>query len=268
MSATPEVPADALPPRLQVAAWAGIAGLAHGFFGRQGGVSDGELGALNVSDRVGDPPASVAANWARIRGALPGLGIVRMQQVHGTRVVRVAAPDQTVGEADAMITAQSGIGLAVLTADCVPLLACAPARGAVMAVHAGWRGSLAGAAPAALDLARRELDIAPSEWRFAMGPAIGGCCYEVETEIGQQFVDRWGAMPDAWHAAGDHGQLDLRRANRAILIASGVDAAAIAEVGPCTSCASDQFFSHRRSAGRAGRQLSVIGMADPAASAL
>ena len=104
MSATPEVPADALPPRLQVAAWAGIAGLAHGFFGRRGGVSDGELGALNVSDRVGDPPASVAANWARIRGALPGLGIVRMQQVHGTRVVRVAAPDQTVGEADAMIT--------------------------------------------------------------------------------------------------------------------------------------------------------------------
>jgi YfiH family protein len=242
-----------------VAAWAGIAGLAHGFFGRRGGVSDGELGALNVSDRVGDAPASVAANWARIRGALPGLGIVRMQQVHGTRV---AAPVQTVGEADAMVTAESGIGLAVLTADCVPLLGCAPARGAVMAVHAGWRGSLAGVAPAALDLARRELDIAPSEWRFAMGPAIGGCCYEVETGIGQQFVDRWGAMPDAWQPAGDHGQLDLRRANRAILIASGVDAGAIAEVGrvravPATSS------SHRRHWRGAGRQLSVIGMALP-----
>jgi purine-nucleoside/S-methyl-5'-thioadenosine phosphorylase / adenosine deaminase len=262
MPASPEVSAEPLPPRLQVASWSGVDGLAHGYFGRDGGVSGGELGTLNVSERVGDEATSVAANWSRVRRALPGLSVVRMQQVHGTRVVPVATAEQPVGEADGMLTTQPGIGLAVLTADCVPMLAFAPGR-AVMAVHAGWRGSLAGTGPAALQLAERELGIAPSEWRVALGPSIGGCCYEVEADIGRQFVERWGAMPDAWQPAGDHGHLDLRRANRAILVASGVNADAIVDVGPCTSCANERFFSHRRSQGRAGRQLSVIGLSGP-----
>jgi copper oxidase (laccase) domain-containing protein len=82
------------------------------------------------------------------------------------------------------------------------------------------------------------------------------------------MVDRWGAMPDAWQPTGaSHGQLDLRAVNRRILIASGVDPESIEEVGPCTSCAADQFFSHRRSGGRAGRQASVIGWVAPSAAA-
>jgi hypothetical protein len=136
-----------------------------------------------------------------------------------------------------------------------------------MALHAGWRGSLAGIAAVALRMAEAELAISPAEWQVALGPSIGGCCYEVEAEIGRQFVDRWGAMPDAWQPAGDHGQLDLRGANRAVLIANGVRPEAIIDVGPCTSCASDEFYSHRRSGGRAGRQLSLVGRLSAPASA-
>lgn len=263
MPAIPDPLDTSPPPVLRVAAWAGAEGLAHGFFGRHGGFSGGDLASLNVSERVGDRPWTVAANWTQVRRALPGLQVARMQQVHGARVARVAAADQPVGEADGMLTSAPGIGLAVLTADCVPLLAHAPGRGAVMAVHAGWRGSLEGVAAAALRLAERELGIAPGEWQVALGPSIGGCCYEVEAEIGERLVARWGAMPDAWQPAGSRGQLDLRRANRAILVASGVEPRAIVDIGPCTSCAGDDFFSHRRSGGRAGRQLSVIGRVVP-----
>ena len=258
MPAIPEPFAGGPPPLLQVGKWADH-GVAHGFFGRRGGFSGGDLASLNLSERVGDRPWTVGANWTQVRRALPGLQVVRMQQVHGTRVVRVVGETQQVGEADGMIATEAGVGLAVLTADCVPLLASAPRHRAVMALHAGWRGSLAGIAAVAVRLAADELGIPPAEWQVALGPSIGGCCYQVEGEIGARFVDRWGAMPDAWQPAGTHGQLDLRQANRAILIAQGVDPGAIVNAGPCTSCAGDDFFSHRRSEGRAGRQLSVIG---------
>jgi YfiH family protein len=246
-------------PLVRVAAWDAIPGLAHGFLGRRGGVSDGPLASLNVSTRVDDQPERVAANWQRVGQALPGLTFVRMQQVHGTRVVRVAAADDPVGEADALITNQPGLGLSVLTADCVPLLGVASNHGAVMAVHAGWRGSLAGIAIEALRAAKDAFGIEPAAWQVALGPSIGGCCYEVEAEIGQQFVDRWGAMADAWQPAGSHGQLDLRRVNAALLGRAGVPAGQIHTAGPCTVCAGGEFFSHRGSGGRAGRQVSAIG---------
>jgi YfiH family protein len=258
-AATPTVDA---PPALRVAAWTAIPGLEHGFFGRAGGASAGDFRSLNVSDRVGDDPTSVATNWNHVGRALSGLSIVRMRQVHGRRVLRIDGVQSPAGEADGMVAGDSGLGLAVLTADCVPILCVAPAARAVMALHAGWRGTLAGIVGAGLAEARSWLGVAPDAWYVAMGPSIGGCCYEVEATIGQQFVDRWGAMPDAWQPAGAHGQLDLRAANRQILLEHGVAAARIATIGPCTACAHEAYFSHRQSAGRAGRQVSVIGWAD------
>jgi len=254
-------PSSALPPALQVDGWRGIPGLVHGFFGRSGGVSDGAWASLNVSEQVGDAPSAVAANRERIGRCFPGMTWARMHQVHGVRVVRVGSADEPIGDADGMISATRGLALAVSTADCVPILCVAPAAGTVMALHAGWRGTLGGVATAGLAEAEAWLGIPPAAWRVAMGPSIGGCCYEVETRIGEQLVDRWGAMPDAWYPAGIHGRLDLRAANRAILLAHGVPASQITAVGPCTSCESHRYFSHRRSGGRAGRQLSGIGWA-------
>jgi len=263
MSLATQQSEDPAAPALRVAAWADIAGLQHGFFGRRGGVTPGACGSLNLSERVDDVPANVRSNWQRVRLALGGVGIVGMRQVHGSHVVRVDSAAQQVEEADAIVTDRPAIGLAVLTADCVPLLAVAQDAGVVLAAHAGWRGSLAGVALAALVYAEREMAIPPSAWRVALGPSIGGCCYEVERAIGQRFAERWGAMPDAWQAGGERGQLDLRQVNRQILVGHGVPDDQISIVGPCTACASQEYFSHRRSAGRAGRQASIIGFQPP-----
>ena len=240
-------------------AWGEIAGLAHGFFGRRGGVSHGPFESLNVSQLAGDDPAAVADNWKRAGETLSGLPVIRGRQVHGTRVVRVEDVDTQVGEADGLIARTSGFAVGVLTADCVPLLCVAPSAHAVMALHAGWRGALAGIAAIGLRDAQEWLAVSPAAWHVAMGPAIGGCCYEVEASLGQQFVDRWGAMPDAWQRSGSHGRLDLRAATRHILIAHGVAPSHIVQVGGCSACHPEQYFSHRRSGGHAARQLSAIG---------
>ena len=133
-----------------------------------------------------------------------------------------------------------------------------------MALHAGWRGSLAGIAANAVASAEKMYGIDPGEWSAALGPAIDGCCYEVNLEIGVRFEARWGAMPDAWSPGRRKGQLDLRQVNHRILQAAGVAPRRIVRIGPCTACAGADFFSHRASGGRAGRQASVIGwMAAP-----
>ncbi len=246
-------------PHLRAPAWAAIEGLRHGFFGRGGGVSRGSFASLNLSARVGDDAECVSANWAAVAETLPGVAIVRMQQVHGDHVAHVTTGDADVGEADGLISAQPGLGLAVLTADCVPILMVSPAARVVAAVHAGWRGTLAGIAGAAVEAGRTACGVDPGDWLAALGPSIGGCCYEVDTEIGAAFCSRWGsAMREAWQPAGGRGQLDLRRANREILIVAGVPSEGIVDIGPCTACSSDELFSHRRSGGRTGRQLSVI----------
>jgi YfiH family protein len=185
-----------------------------------------------------------------------------MRQVHGDRIARVGGAEQRIGDADGMITDVAGLALSVLTADCVPLLMISLSRPTIAAVHAGWKGTLAGIAEGAVRAAERELGIGPERWQVAMGPSIGGCCYEVDAEIGARLESRWGRMPDAWSRVGRKGQLDLRQANRAILTACGVEPNLIFAIGPCTACAHEDFFSHRKSEGRAGRQLSYLGWSE------
>lgn len=182
-----------------------------------------------------------------------------MDQVHGARVAAARADDRFFPATDGLMTAAPGLCLSILTADCVPILMVAPVDRAVMALHAGWRGTLAGIPHVAIDAARFELGVEPAQWRVALGPAIRGCCYEVESEVASRIEKRWGAMPEAWHPSGDRGKLDLREVNRRILATSGVLPENIVAVGPCTACAPGEYFSHRASGGRAGRQLSLVG---------
>src|SRR6185436_18775914 len=104
-----------------------------GFLGRRGGRSVDPWSSLNVSERVGDDADAVASNWEAVRRRLPGLRIARMRQVHGDRIVLIDGADADAGEADGMATATGGVGLAVLTADCVPILMIAPAERIAMA---------------------------------------------------------------------------------------------------------------------------------------
>jgi YfiH family protein len=213
------------------------------------------------------------AAWKRIAG-LEGLDAgfgdrddraprpcVLVRQVHGATVaaVDVLEPGREHAhvEADALVVTRAGAIGAVKTADCVPLLlVAAPAVGVrwAAAVHAGWRGTIAGVAAAALADARRR-GVAPAEVLAAAGPAIGGCCYEVDEDVAARF--RRARLPVV--EALPKPRLDLRAINRELLVREGVEPRNIRTCGPCTRCRSDRYHSYRAAPGRAGRQLSWIG---------
>jgi len=248
-----------LPNVLRVPAWERIPRLLHGFFGRCGGVSRGNFAALNLSRHVGDDPALVDRNWRCVDAISGGaLRFLTMRQVHGTQVVFVDESQRTGGEADALVTRARGLALSVLTADCVPILWVAPTAGVIAATHAGWRGTLGGIAARTLR-SLQAVGVEPADVLVALGPAIGGCCYEVSSEIVDQVQNRWGLMPGAVRrTGGGRARLDLRAANTAILTRSGLPQSHITRIGPCTRCAVSQYFSHRGADGATGRQLSFV----------
>jgi hypothetical protein len=250
-----------LPSILCVPGWECIPHLVHGFLGRRGGVSRGTFAELNLSRRVGDDPESVDRNWRRVTAITGGaLRFVTMRQVHGTEITIVDEPGRAGGDADVLVTRRRGVALSVLTADCVPLLWVAPAPRVIAATHAGWRGTLAGIAERTLQCLQSEFGVELADVSVALGPAIGACCYEVDSEIVEQLQQRWGVMPDAVRRAGGaKPTLDLRAANTAILTRLGVPESRITTVGPCTRCAASQYFSYRAARGSTGRQLSFIG---------
>jgi len=244
----------------RVPAWDAIPNLAHGFLGRRGGVSSGPFAELNLSERVGDRAPAVRENWRRATAEAGGMRRALMLQVHGDRVVTVDAAATDAGEADAMVTSALTTALGVLTADCVPILLVAPRHHVVAAVHAGWRGTLAGVAQRAVQHIAQAFGTPVTEVRAALGPAIGGCCYEVDRGIADALEHAWGPIPDAVRRRTGHkATLDLRRANAAILQRAGVRPTDIVSVGPCTRCAASAYFSYRAAKGPTGRQWSFIG---------
>ena len=132
----------------------------HGFTTRQGGVSPAPWDSLNLGGAVGDAPERVAENWRRLE-ADTGLGFARVRQVHGARAVRADRPCAPVEEADAVVSLRPGVAACVSVADCVPVLLADPGSGAVAAVHAGWRGTLARAAAEGVRALAREAGAPP-----------------------------------------------------------------------------------------------------------
>jgi len=219
------------------APWAGVPGLRHGFLDRDECAADRWDAVL-----------------ARIGTRLP---IVVPRQVHGTRVARAVAGETP--EADALVIGDGGLLVGVVTADCVPVLLVDRARHAAAAVHAGWRGMSAGVLEAGVDHLVRLFGSEPNGIEAAIGPAVGGCCYEVGTEVRSAFEARRGAATgDAWTSRAGRDHVDLRVAARLLLAAAGVAAAEI--LGPCTACDTG-YHSYRRDGGRTGRQLSFVGWA-------
>lgn len=218
------------------AAWAGVPGLRHGFLGREEG--DGTPGWAAVLARVGLP-----------------LPVLTPRQVHGIRVVTAASGPPP--QADGLATADSGRLLGVVTADCVPVLLVDRKRRVAAAVHAGWRGVAAGVLEAALAHLESAFGARASDLEAALGPAIGGCCYEVGAEVREAFLARTGdPTATSWSTRRGRWFLDLRTASRCFLEAAGVPAVAV--LGPCTACDPD-YHSYRRDGAGAGRQLSFVG---------
>lgn len=248
---------------LKVPEWERHDGLLHGFMGRAGGKSVGAYAGLNISYRVGDDPKIVSQNVCDLKlaaGVHDGR-IVTMRQVHGDHIVEVADKKlKEAGEADGMITREPDIFLGVLTADCVPILFVAPKARLVAAVHAGWRGTLAGIAEKAVRRFQSEYKVAPEELEVAFGPSIGPCCYEVKDDVIKPLMKTWGSLTTPSIRVEDGKSFaNLRRLNRDIVRAAGVPGKQLFQVGPCTACAGDDFFSYRRARGETGRQMSFIG---------
>ena len=209
-----------------------------------------------------DGPFGLEAQRAiRAHGLDPGR-IAFARQVHGASVL-VARAGGRLGAADVVVTDRPGLPVAVLTADCLPIVildpggAGAPARVAV--VHAGWRGTVQAVARAAVEALIRAGGDAQS-FLAAIGPSIGPCCYEVDWPVIQRLDAGFPGLWPAWVKPGGpgHWMLDLWRANRDQLVAAGVRAGRIENLGLCTSCRLDLFFSYRR--GASGRLVTLAGL--------
>lgn len=180
------------------------------------------------------------------------------EQIHGRVVASLAAePGQRfhdavcVGRCDAQITAESGVGLAVWTADCVPLLI--NGGGVVACVHSGWRGSVADVVGATVKRFSIEFGVLPNELHAVLGPAISGAHYEVSKEVIDGLA-AFGLEEDRWRRGN---QVDLRAFLASRLESLGLDEAEISIVGPCTA-STPELASYRRDAADAGRQWSMI----------
>jgi YfiH family protein len=231
--------------------WPAPAGVVAGTTTRVGGVSEGVYASMNLGAHVGDDPARVAENRQRFVAAC-GLGNEPewLTQVHGT-AVRTAG-DAAPIEADAAIAREAGATVAVLTADCLPILLCARNGEEIAAIHAGWRGLAAGVVEATMT----RMQTAPEHLLAWIGPAIAQPAFEVGGEVRAAFVET-DPGAESCFVENDRGrwQADLCALARRRLGATGVRS--VHGGGLCTFADSERFFSFRRD-GQCGRMATFI----------
>jgi len=223
------------------------------FSTRRGGVSAPPYDSLNLGRSTADDPSSVDTNRSRVLAALgvPAVRLATAGQVHGAVVTTAHGPG-LYPRCDALVTTERDLALAVSGADCLPILYDAP--GAVAAAHAGWRGVDAGVPVRALEAVLSAAGAHPGDVRVYFGPCVRPCCYVVGSEVAGRFpseavVTRDGSL-----------RLDVAAAARLQLLDAGLPPGALHDVGECTACRSDLYFSHRRDRGITGRQWGLIAL--------
>jgi hypothetical protein len=270
---------------LQVPAFSKLPWLLHGFSTKPGGISDlnGEK-VLNLSFTDWDTREKVLENRRRFQSALSAsdLQLITLKQIHSDVIHLFNAVPGEPCKGDASVTNRPGLLLAVQTADCVPILLVDPKKRAIAAIHAGWRGTLARIAAKAIGQLQMHFATDPANLLAAIGPSIGPCCYEVGTEVATQFQSQFADAPDWFDEfrTGDEPnpvqwlnmmppghqpppknvRLDLKKANRAQLLALGLKPQNIFSSGLCTACRPDLLFSYRKQGPHSARHLSVIGL--------
>jgi YfiH family protein len=261
-----------LPPVVQAHLLRDSGRIVHAFSTRLGGVSQPPFATLNLGGSIGDDLEAVRENRRRFFGVfgIQPPQVVRVRQVHGNAVLVVDAGlvrraefptclvDERVGR-DALITDMPDLALVISTADCLPVLIQDPVHRVVAAVHAGWRGTTKRISARAVEAMAKAYGTHPAECRAAIGPGVRACCYEVDARVREAAL----AAGFVWEqhtvaARTDHWRLDLAGMNRAALEAAGVPAGQIEDIGLCTACRTDLFFSHRAEKGRTGRMMNFI----------
>ena len=222
--------------------------------------------------------------------ALLYVHLVALKQFHSDVFQRFDAPPAQPCRGDASATDRAGLLLGIQTADCVPILLVDAKKRTVAAVHAGWRGTLQRIVVKAIGHMQMQFGTKPGDLLAAIGPAIGGCCYEVGTEVAIQFQSQFAEahewfdefrtgdepnpiqwlnrMPPGHQPPPKNVLLDLRKANRAQLAAAGLRPQNIFVNELCTACRRDLFFSYRKEGAISGRLMAVVGIHDSTKSAL
>ena len=238
------------------------AGISHAFSTRLGGLSRGAFAALNLGNPPGairDDQANLHENYLRllIAANLGGRQLRRLHQVHGREIVVLRRGDAlSEPQADALLTEEPEFALSIRTADCAPILIGEKSGRIVAAVHAGWRGVVAGIVPETLAALQR-LGIPASHMLLAIGPCIGVQAFEVGEEVAEQFRTWDQTVISRPSNAKPH--VDLSRAVALQARQFGLSPAQVDSTDLCSVRDAELFFSHRREAGVTGRMASVIG---------
>ena len=234
----------------------------HGFFTRLGGVSTGPYASLNGSFSGGDRREAVAENRRRIAASLGATALAGLTQVHGptVAVVDAAWTEEAAPPADALVTDRPGRALAIITADCAPVLLHDARAGVIGAAHAGWRGAVAGIVEATLQ-AMAGLGARADRISAAIGPCIGQASYEVGPDLREAVLAGDGAAARFFaDGRAGHWQFDLAAYVAARLAAAGVRQVSL--LGLDTRADEARFFSHRRrtlaGGGPIGHQVSAV----------
>ena len=240
-------------------------GVMHGFFGRQGGVSDGIYASLNCGYGSGDDSISVCENRTRVATWLgtDEKQLITLYQIHSADALHVTAPWSRTAppKADAMATTLRGVALGVLAADCAPILLADHEAGVIGCAHSGWKGAIGGVAESVVQLMER-LSAVRSRIRAAVGPCISQASYEVGPEFEARFAEE-NAGNNRYFVPSrrtGHWQFDLPGYVTARLRAIGIGT--VEALNVCTYEHDDAYFSYRRTTHRGetdyGRNVSAI----------
>jgi hypothetical protein len=252
-------------------------GLLHGVFTRRGGYSAPPFDGLNVATTTGDDPAAARRNQ-RVLASELGLPLISARITHGSDycVIERETPDESVEAvrartsqtiADAMLTAETGLGLFWGFGDCAPILLYDPRHRVIALAHGGWRGAAQAIGPRTVDAMRQRFGSRPEDMLAGVGPAIQACCYQVNDAVYDAFQRDPRARDSAVFVQRNDsdGQsarfLDVTASNTRQLLAAGVRAANLDLAPHCTGCAASLFYSHRKRPQADGRFGVVIGLA-------
>lgn len=276
---------------LQVAPLTRMSWLVHGFSTRRGGASRAYgNGSLNLGFTVHDERAAVLKNRTAIvaalaKGSKAQWQLATVRQLHSDLIHFVSKGSGHPLAGDGLITNTPELLLAVLTADCLPVIVVDPRQRAVGVFHAGWRGTVKRIVEKGVGEMRKHFGSDPAQLRAAIGPGIRNCCYQVGPEVKDTFQAQFAYGSELFRETKERNEiherypllfltarapghselpkkifLDLAEANRRQLLDAGVPARNISDLGLCTSCKPELFFSHRAEKGRTGRMMAVVGI--------
>ena len=242
----------------------------HAFSTRLGGVSEGEFKSMNLNYKRGDDPEKVTKNY-QIFCKAAGFdfnSLVSSSQDHNTFVRNVTKADCGIGitrehdikSVDALITNEPGVTLVTHYADCTPLLFADPEKKVIALAHAGWRGTIGKIGEATVEQMQNDYGCDPADIIAVVGPAIGACCYEVDSPVFEEFASLTELKPAYFTKSLGHGKylIDLKETNRRMLMEAGLLSINITISDVCTKCNSGLLYSHRASGGKRGGLIAMM----------